>query len=251
MDATPDASLAAIRARNRFGMAMAAMIRMIATTISNSISEKPFCFCIFILPLRKFSGRSQLRLFRFSSYGDIGTWRTEDEGLRQRAGIIGLLMCSRLSRPGLGLFASALFSARPQEKSHFRLITETGRGEKCKGQGERRGLLEHAGKETFNLAKNRLVFLRSRRRRRKHGPRRRHLPRGRCRGQMAGRDPPRIGSEGQRGFYRQMRLLPQRLRQVTNLRRAFRSRRTSRRRRIFRRGRTRFGVGRTGWRRAG
>src|SRR5216684_7918922 len=45
-EATADDSLAAIRARSKFGMAIAAMIRMIATTISNSISEKPFCFRI-------------------------------------------------------------------------------------------------------------------------------------------------------------------------------------------------------------
>jgi hypothetical protein len=31
------------------GMAIDAMIRMIATTISSSISEKPFCFCMGIL----------------------------------------------------------------------------------------------------------------------------------------------------------------------------------------------------------
>src|ERR1700734_2057968 len=41
---TADASLAAMRARSKFGIAMAAMIKMIATTISNSISENPFCF---------------------------------------------------------------------------------------------------------------------------------------------------------------------------------------------------------------
>src|SRR5579862_7050031 len=41
---TAEASFAAMRERSRFGIAMAAMIRMIATTISNSISEKPFCF---------------------------------------------------------------------------------------------------------------------------------------------------------------------------------------------------------------
>src|SRR5256885_2216305 len=45
---TADDSLAAMRARSRFGMAIAAMIRMMATTISNSISEKPFCFRIWI-----------------------------------------------------------------------------------------------------------------------------------------------------------------------------------------------------------
>src|SRR5437763_12792769 len=46
---TADDSLAAMRARSRLGIAMAAMIKMIATTISNSISEKPFCFFIKIL----------------------------------------------------------------------------------------------------------------------------------------------------------------------------------------------------------
>ncbi len=39
-------SLAAIRARSKLGMAMAAMIKMIATTISSSIKEKPFCLRI-------------------------------------------------------------------------------------------------------------------------------------------------------------------------------------------------------------
>src|SRR5437867_8238118 len=36
-------SLADMRARSKFGMAIAAIIKMIATTISNSINEKPFC----------------------------------------------------------------------------------------------------------------------------------------------------------------------------------------------------------------
>src|ERR1700751_2587403 len=35
--------LAAIFARNKLGMAMAAIIRMMATTIKSSINEKPFC----------------------------------------------------------------------------------------------------------------------------------------------------------------------------------------------------------------
>src|SRR5580693_380117 len=43
---TAEDSFAAIRDRRRFGIAMAAMIRMIATTISNSIRENPFCFFI-------------------------------------------------------------------------------------------------------------------------------------------------------------------------------------------------------------
>src|SRR3954471_6947630 len=37
------ASLAETRARRRLGIAMAAMMPMIATTISNSISVNPFC----------------------------------------------------------------------------------------------------------------------------------------------------------------------------------------------------------------
>jgi hypothetical protein len=42
MAAAAEDSLAAILARSRLGIAMAAMIRMIATTINSSISEKPF-----------------------------------------------------------------------------------------------------------------------------------------------------------------------------------------------------------------
>jgi len=45
--ATAEASLEAIRERNRFGMAIAAMIRMIATTMSSSIRLNPMrapCF---------------------------------------------------------------------------------------------------------------------------------------------------------------------------------------------------------------
>jgi hypothetical protein len=40
-DPTADAWLAAIRDRSRFGIAIAAMMRMIATTINSSINEKP------------------------------------------------------------------------------------------------------------------------------------------------------------------------------------------------------------------
>jgi hypothetical protein len=47
-DPTAEAWFAAIRDRSKFGMAIAAIIRMIATTISNSINEKP-CELFFIL----------------------------------------------------------------------------------------------------------------------------------------------------------------------------------------------------------
>src|SRR5579862_5263125 len=56
IEPTAEASLAAIRERSRFGIAIAAMIKIIATTINNSISEKPFC-CFFILPFPRFSLR--------------------------------------------------------------------------------------------------------------------------------------------------------------------------------------------------
>src|SRR5579862_5139490 len=45
-EATAEASFAAIFERSRFGIAIAAMINMIATTINNSMSEKPFSFLV-------------------------------------------------------------------------------------------------------------------------------------------------------------------------------------------------------------
>src|SRR2546430_13691850 len=42
-EAAPEDSLAAILARSRFGIAIAAMIRMIATTMSSSINDNPLC----------------------------------------------------------------------------------------------------------------------------------------------------------------------------------------------------------------
>src|SRR5437588_13014507 len=40
--------LAAIRAFRRLGIAMAAMMRIMVTTIRSSISEKPFCLRIYV-----------------------------------------------------------------------------------------------------------------------------------------------------------------------------------------------------------
>jgi hypothetical protein len=45
-------------------MAMAAMIRMIATTISNSIREKPFCFFMMLDLLEKFYGARARHTYR-------------------------------------------------------------------------------------------------------------------------------------------------------------------------------------------
>ena len=58
IELTEDDSLAAMRARNRLGIAMAAMIKMIATTINNSINENPFCFRIYVFPLFRIVGSS-------------------------------------------------------------------------------------------------------------------------------------------------------------------------------------------------
>lgn len=44
MEPAADESLAAMRARIKFGIAMAAMTKIIATTINSSISENPSCF---------------------------------------------------------------------------------------------------------------------------------------------------------------------------------------------------------------
>jgi len=43
IEPTAEASLAAIRERSKLGIAMAAIIKMIATTINSSIKENPFC----------------------------------------------------------------------------------------------------------------------------------------------------------------------------------------------------------------
>jgi hypothetical protein len=50
IDMTAEDSFAAIRARIKLGMAMAAIIRIMATTISNSMSEKPLCFRMKVAP---------------------------------------------------------------------------------------------------------------------------------------------------------------------------------------------------------
>src|SRR5882672_9272138 len=54
IDPSADASLPAIRARNSPGMAIAAMMPMIATTISSSISVKPLM--LFITRVQKKGG---------------------------------------------------------------------------------------------------------------------------------------------------------------------------------------------------
>ena len=49
MEPMADASLPDIRARSRPGTAMAAMMPMMATTISSSMSVKPLESCIFFM----------------------------------------------------------------------------------------------------------------------------------------------------------------------------------------------------------
>src|SRR5258708_36687470 len=71
---TANDSYAAIFERSKFGMAIAAMIRIIATTISNSISENPFCFFM-MLDLLKLFLKCQSTLF-LSQPGDQWRGRT-------------------------------------------------------------------------------------------------------------------------------------------------------------------------------
>src|ERR1035441_7849026 len=67
-EATAEASLAAILERSKFGIAIAAMIKIIATTISNSINEKPFClFRILIAPIGIIENLSLLYIQCFTS----------------------------------------------------------------------------------------------------------------------------------------------------------------------------------------
>src|SRR5690348_18360662 len=95
-----DDSLAAMRARSRFGIAMAAMIRMIATTISNSISEKPFCFRIV----------GSLFLLRYQAC--VSTWVilhfvahiqkvTIEQGRKPRQGLFSRVRQTLVTRPPL------------------------------------------------------------------------------------------------------------------------------------------------------
>src|SRR5260370_10831221 len=58
---TAEASFAAIRDRRRFGIAIAAMIKMIATTINSSINENPFS-CFRIGPVLPFSSDFRLEV---------------------------------------------------------------------------------------------------------------------------------------------------------------------------------------------
>src|SRR5450432_2477594 len=87
IELTEDDSLAAIRARSKFGMAIAAMIRMIATTISNSINEKPFCFRIsFFLPCYQYPASlvsNAISMVFTSEHYHYDSTQTERPGLRR------------------------------------------------------------------------------------------------------------------------------------------------------------------------
>src|SRR5271163_2860744 len=78
MEPTAEASFAAMRDRSRLGIAMAAMIKMIATTISNSISEKPFCFLFIVSPR---SRGSKIVLYSLAGYAPVH--RKEDAKMAQ------------------------------------------------------------------------------------------------------------------------------------------------------------------------
>src|ERR1700693_2577173 len=118
---TADDSLAAMRARSRFGMAIAAIIRIIATTISNSISEKPFCFRISFSPLLPLAGVVSIDPIR--EY--LRNLRTKEEGYQRRSparlegfvfnmsAVFGVLVL------GLCGSKSVRFCLRPDKLCHF------------------------------------------------------------------------------------------------------------------------------------
>jgi hypothetical protein len=56
IDSAADDSLAEIRARSKFGTAMAAITRIMATTMSSSMRENPLCFRIFVVPISPRNG---------------------------------------------------------------------------------------------------------------------------------------------------------------------------------------------------
>jgi hypothetical protein len=69
---TADASCAEILERSKFGMAIAAMIRIIATTISSSISEKPACLAFRRSSLlSEFLGASVIKLSVAKKRGEV------------------------------------------------------------------------------------------------------------------------------------------------------------------------------------
>src|SRR5207245_775374 len=95
---TADDSLAAIFERSKFGMAIAAMIRIIATTISNSIGEKPFCFVIIDLmrPHKKKGGSEASSLVPMVSLAQelVANRARNARGVRNRCA------CSRRNADG-------------------------------------------------------------------------------------------------------------------------------------------------------
>src|SRR5690348_1905857 len=78
-----------MRERSRLGIAMAAMIKMIATTISNSISEKPFCFFLIFSPKKLADSSKSLFV---SLAGVRAQYRKGDASF----GLLGLLAGHRL-----------------------------------------------------------------------------------------------------------------------------------------------------------
>src|SRR5208282_279898 len=133
---TADASFAAIRDRSRLGIAIAAMIKMIATTISNSISENPFWFFFIVSPR---SRGSKIVLYSLAGY-DLEQ-RKDDAKISPGvycADTIGLYLlisadCRPLGRPSREL-PTPLGSPRNPKVDTFWLpeVTENGRSQTLK-----------------------------------------------------------------------------------------------------------------------
>src|ERR1051325_1933789 len=120
---TAEDSFAAILDRSKFGMAMAAMIKMIATTIKSSIREKPFCF--FILSPSGFEVPEALAVTRAGAWP---TWACRAQcvpkcRISRRTHVLqpsmGRLLNTMIAQSGTGPFLSTVFGCLQDYKRHI------------------------------------------------------------------------------------------------------------------------------------
>ena len=86
IEATADDSLAEMRERRKFGIAMAAMIRMIATTINNSISENPPCLRFMFSLMSAYAEKTAYRGM-CKTAGGVADGEGKQDYIRELAGV--------------------------------------------------------------------------------------------------------------------------------------------------------------------
>ena len=85
IEATADDSFAEMRERRKFGIAMAAMMRMMATTINNSMSENPPCLR-FMFSLMSACAEKQLIGECSKTAGGVAYGEGKQDYIRELAG---------------------------------------------------------------------------------------------------------------------------------------------------------------------